>query len=101
MITENYPQSFQYILDSKADALALNFQVGNAMVAKSLLRQDNCTGEDVHRAPAGCRSDQGQHKNLLKQLDAGLAAIRARYGTLQRINDKVEPIAVAWSSLSE
>jgi polar amino acid transport system substrate-binding protein len=87
VITPDYEQSFERIIGGKADAAALNLQVGNSMVAQSYSGKVTVPKEMFSKLPLAVAVTKGQHAELLKRLDAGLAAIRAD-GTWQRINDR-------------
>ncbi|MGC1784709.1 MAG: transporter substrate-binding domain-containing protein [Acidobacteriaceae bacterium] len=84
--TADYEQSFKRVISGEADAAALNLQVGASMVAQSYAGKVTVPKEMFSELPLAVAVTKGQHAELLKQLDAGLAAIRAD-GTWQRIND--------------
>lgn len=84
--TADYAQSFARVISGEADAAALNLQVGASMVARSYSGKVTVPKEMFSELPLAVAVTKGQHVELLKRLDAGLAAIRAD-GTWQRIND--------------
>jgi polar amino acid transport system substrate-binding protein len=87
IITKNYQVSFDYIVNNKADAAALNLQVGATIVAASYSGKITVPKKMFTELPLAAAVKKGQHADLLKQLDIGIAALRAD-GTLQHIYDK-------------
>lgn len=85
--TADYAQSLDRVLSGQADAAALNIREGAGVVAASYAGKITVPTTLFQELPLGLAVIKGQHADLLKRLDAGLAAIRAD-GTLQRIEEK-------------
>ncbi|KTD27148.1 MULTISPECIES: substrate-binding periplasmic protein [Legionella] len=87
VITENYERSFDYILSGKADAAALNFQVGKAMIKKNFSGKVTMPRKMFTELPLAVALKKGQHPEFLHRLNAGLAMLRTD-GTLQWLYKK-------------
>ncbi|KTD35087.1 glutamine-binding periplasmic protein precursor [Legionella nautarum] len=87
VITENYETSFNYIVSGKADAAALNFQVGKAMINQSYASKITVPKKMFAEFPLALAFKKGQNTKLLHRLNAGLATIRAD-GTLKWLYKK-------------
>jgi polar amino acid transport system substrate-binding protein len=86
-MTNEYLQSLDQVVSGRADAAALNIQEGARVVTASFAGKVTIPTVMFTQLQLGLAVTKGQHADLLKRLDAGLAAIRAD-GTLQRIEDK-------------
>ena len=84
--TADYPQSLDRVVSGQADAAALNIGEGAQVVAASYAGKITVPTTMFNQLSLGLAVTKGQHADLLKRLNAGLAAIRAD-GTLQRIED--------------
>ncbi len=88
IITSDYPQSFEDVINGTVDAAALNLQVGSAMVATSYANKVTVPKTMfTPPLPYAVAVTKGRHPDFLTRLDAGIAAIDAD-GTLKRIEDK-------------
>jgi ABC-type amino acid transport substrate-binding protein len=88
VVTSDYPTSFEDVIDGKADAAALNLQVGSSMVATSYAGKVTVPKTMFTRPLAyGVAVTKGRYAHFLKELDAGIAAIAAD-GTLRKIEAK-------------
>jgi polar amino acid transport system substrate-binding protein len=82
--TKSYPESLDLVVSGQAAAAALNMEEGTAVVAASYAGKITVPATMFLREPLGLAVLKGSHADLVRRLDAGLAAIRAD-GTLQRI----------------
>ncbi|ARH01112.1 substrate-binding periplasmic protein [Legionella micdadei] len=87
VITENYERSFDYILSGKADAAALNFQVGKTMIKKNFSGKVTVPRKMFTEFPLAVALKKGEHPGFLRRLNASLSALRAD-GTLQWLYKK-------------
>jgi ABC-type amino acid transport substrate-binding protein len=86
-LTKDYPDSFARVVDGRADAAALNFQVGARMASQlypGKLTQPSIMFTEV---PDAVAVRKGQHAELLVRLNGAIAAIRGD-GSWQKINDR-------------
>jgi polar amino acid transport system substrate-binding protein len=86
-MTNEYVESLDRVVDGRADAAALNIQEGTRVVAASYAGKITVPTTMFLQLSLGLAVAKGQHADLLKRFDEGLAAIRAD-GTLQTIEDK-------------
>jgi len=86
-MTNEYVESLDQVVSGQADAAALNVREGARVVAASYEGKITVPTTMFIELSLGLAVAKGQHADLLKRLDAGLAAIRAD-GTSQRIEDK-------------
>jgi ABC-type amino acid transport substrate-binding protein len=86
-MTNEYEESLNDVMSGRADAAALNIQVGTGVVTASYAGQITVPTTMFVQTPLGLAVIKGQHGDVLNRLDAGLAAIQAD-GTLQRIEDQ-------------
>jgi polar amino acid transport system substrate-binding protein len=87
VLTKDYPESLAQVVSGKADAAALNFQVGASMAAAlhpGKLTQPTIMFTEV---PDAVAVRKGRNANVLTLVNRGMAAIRAD-GTWQKINDR-------------
>jgi polar amino acid transport system substrate-binding protein len=87
VITKNYEESLDRIVSGEADAAALNFQVGAAMANQLYPGKVTMPTMMFAELPDTVAVTKGQHAELLKRLNAGLAAIRSD-GTWDQINKR-------------
>jgi polar amino acid transport system substrate-binding protein len=87
VITKNYEESLARIVNGEADAAALNFQVGASMANELHPGKVTMPTTMFEELPDTVAVTKGRHAELLKRLDAGLAAIRAD-GTWDKINKR-------------
>ncbi|KTC92573.1 MULTISPECIES: substrate-binding periplasmic protein [Legionella] len=87
VITENYEKCFDYIVSGKADAAALNFQVGKAMINQSYADKVTIPKKMFAEFPLALAFKKGQNAEILRRLNAGLVTIRAD-GTLKWLYKK-------------
>jgi len=87
VVTANYEESLNQLISGKADAAALNFQVGAVLAAK--LHPGKITAPDKFflELPLALAVPKGKSAQLLKKLDEGISAIKAD-GTWAAINKK-------------
>jgi ABC-type amino acid transport substrate-binding protein len=86
VITTDYPESLARLVEGKADAAALNYQVGASLANKLHPGQVTVPHKMFSAEPDAVAVAKGQHAYLLKRLNAGIAAMRAD-GTWQKIDD--------------
>ena len=86
-MSDEYRQSLDWVVSGQADAAALNILEGARVVAASYAGKITVPTTMFKEFALGLAVTKGQHADLLKRLDAGLAAIRAD-GTVQRFEDK-------------
>jgi ABC-type amino acid transport substrate-binding protein len=86
-MTNEYLQSLDQVVSGHADAAALNIREGARVVAASFAGKITVPTTMFTQLQLGLAVAKGQHADILRRLDAGLASIRAD-GTLQRIEDK-------------
>ncbi len=87
IVTKNYEESLDRIASGEAAAAALNFQVGAAMANQLYPGKITIPKTMFAELPDTVAVTKGQHAELLKALNAGLAAIRAD-GTWDQINKR-------------
>jgi polar amino acid transport system substrate-binding protein len=87
VITKNYEDSLTKIVNGEADAAALNFQVGASMATRLFPGKVTMPKTMFEELPDTVAVTKGQHADLLKRLNAGIAAIRAD-GTWEQINKR-------------
>ena len=85
-LTENYEDSLARLVSGKADAAALNFQVGVVLAARLYPGQVTIPRTMFSQAPLTVAVRKGQNGELLTRLNTGLAAIKTD-GTWQKITD--------------
>ncbi|HET6275349.1 MAG TPA: transporter substrate-binding domain-containing protein [Candidatus Cybelea sp.] len=83
-VTSSYAESITDVLSKKADAAALNIDDGAAFVAAAYAGQITVPTVMFVKESLGLAVAKGSHGDLVRRINAGLAAIRAD-GTLQRI----------------
>ena len=86
-MSDEYTASLDSVLSGQADAAALNIQEGARVVAASYAGKITVPTTMFVQLALGLAVTRGEHADLLKRLDAGLALIRAD-GTLQSIEAK-------------
>jgi polar amino acid transport system substrate-binding protein len=86
-LTKDYPESLARVVDGRADAAALNFQVGISMA--TALHPGKLTLPSIMftEVPDAVATLKGQNARVLALVNDGIAAIRAD-GTWQKINDR-------------
>jgi ABC-type amino acid transport substrate-binding protein len=82
--TSSYRESLDRVVSGQADAAALNIEEGAETVAASYAGEITIPTKMFVRELLGLAVAKGQHANLVRRLNQGLAAIRAD-GTLQQI----------------
>lgn len=87
LMTNEYIESLDRVISGKADAAALNIQEGARVVAASYAGKITVPTTMFTKLSLGLAVGKGQHTDLLKRFDIGLAAIRAD-GTIQRIEEQ-------------
>jgi ABC-type amino acid transport substrate-binding protein len=87
MMTNEYLESLDSVIEGKADAAALNIQEGARVVSASYAGKITVPKTMFAKLSLGLAVIKGQHADLLNRFDIGLAAIRAD-GTLQRIEER-------------
>ena len=87
VLTKNYEESLDQIVSGEAAAAALNFQVGAAMANQLYPGKVTMPTTMFAELPDTVAVTKGQHADLLKRLNDGLAAIRAD-GTWDQINKR-------------
>jgi polar amino acid transport system substrate-binding protein len=87
MMTNEYTESLDSVISGKADAAALNIQEGARVVAAAYAGKITVPTTMFTKLSLGLAVIKGQHADLLKRFDIGLAAIRAD-GTFQRIEER-------------
>lgn len=87
VLTRDYPDSLARVIDGRADAAALNFQVGTSMAAS--LHPGKLTLPSIMftEVPDAVATRKGEGARVLALVNQGIAAIRAD-GTWQKINDR-------------
>jgi polar amino acid transport system substrate-binding protein len=85
-LTADYEESLARLIDGKADAAALNFQVGAALAKRLYPGQITIPRAMLFQGELTVAVRKGQKSELLTRLNTGLAAIKGD-GTWQRIND--------------
>jgi ABC-type amino acid transport substrate-binding protein len=87
VLATDYPESLAQVVSGKADAAALNFQVGASMAAA--LYPGRLTRPSIMftEVPDAVAVRKGENANVLSLVNQGMAAIRAD-GTWQKINDR-------------
>jgi polar amino acid transport system substrate-binding protein len=87
VMTKDYPDSLERIVKGDADAAGLNYQVGASMAAELYPGQVTMPTTMFEEIPDAVAVTKGQHAAFLKQLNEGIAAIRAD-GAWQKINNQ-------------
>ena len=85
--TSSYQESLDLVVSGQADAAALNIEEGAETVAASYASKITVPREMFVRELLGLAVAKGQHADLVRRLNQGLAAIRAD-GTLQKIESQ-------------
>jgi ABC-type amino acid transport substrate-binding protein len=83
-MSDEYRQSLDAVVNGQSDAAALNILEGARVVAAAYVGKITVPTTMFLEIALGLVVTKGQHADLLRRLNAGLAAIRAD-GTLQRI----------------
>jgi polar amino acid transport system substrate-binding protein len=71
VITADYAQSFEQCIGGKADAAALNLQVGTSMVAQTYAGKVTVPKRMFPEPPLAVAVTKGQPSDLTNRLDAG------------------------------
>ena len=87
VLTENYEESLELLVNGKADAAALNVHVGSRLASRLHPGKVNGAQKMFFEVPLAVMVRKGEHAAFIQDLNAGLAAIRAN-GTWQEINDR-------------
>lgn len=82
--TSGYQESLDRVVSGQADAAALNIEEGAETVNASYARKITVPTTMFVSEPLGLAVGKGQHADLIRRMNEGLAAIRAD-GTLQQI----------------
>jgi polar amino acid transport system substrate-binding protein len=87
VLAKDYPESLAEVIGGKADAAALNFQVGASMAAE--LHPGKLTRPSIMftEVPDAVAVRKGRNADLLSLVNRGIAAIRAD-GSWQKINEQ-------------
>lgn len=86
VVTTDYPESLAELVTGKADAAALNYQVGASLANTLYPGKVTVPQKMFSEEPDAVAVAKGQHADLLTRLNAGIAAIRAD-GSWQKIDD--------------
>lgn len=86
-LTKDYPDSLARVIDGRADAAALNFQVGTSMAATLYPSKFTLHSIMFTEVPDAVATRKGEGARVLALVNDGMAAIRAD-GTWQKINDR-------------
>ncbi len=86
-LTKDYPDSLARVIDGRADAAALNFQVGTSMAATLYPSKFTLPSIMFTEVPDAVATRKGEGARVLALVNDGMAAIRAD-GTWQKINDR-------------
>jgi polar amino acid transport system substrate-binding protein len=85
--TASYQQSLDRVLSGEADAAALNIQEGSSVVTRSYAGKISVPTTPFLRESLVLAVLKGQHAELIRRVNAGLAAIRLD-GTMAKIEAK-------------
>ena len=85
--TSSYQESLDLVVGGQADAAALNIEEGAETVAASYGGKITVPREMFVQELLGLAVAKGQHTDVVRRLNQGLAAIRAD-GTLQQIESQ-------------
>jgi polar amino acid transport system substrate-binding protein len=87
VLTKDYPESLAQVMTGKADAAALNFQVGASMAAELYPGKITRPFVMFTEVPDAVAVRKGRNADVLGLINLGMAAIRTD-GTWQKINDR-------------
>lgn len=81
----NYQQSFQQLLDRRADAAALNFHVGKAMIEQHFVGQVRTPSSTFVDLPMAVAAPRLARRGLIEKLNLALRQIRSEESAGSRV----------------